>query len=190
MLSQRPDTWKKLQKEVSALDGKLPTYEQVKDMKYLKSVLLETLRLYPVVPMNSREAINDTVLPRGGGPDGLSPLFVAKGYAVGWNLYAMHRRKDYYGEDADEFRAERWLDDEDGKGLRTGWEYLPFNGGPRICLGQQFALIEASYTTIRLCQTFSGIESRDEDGKWVEHLTLTCVNHGGAKVSLTPAPQG
>jgi len=48
----------------------------------------------------------------------------------------MHRRKDYFGEDAEDFRPERWLDDpETGKkGLRPGWEFLPFNGGPRICL--------------------------------------------------------
>ena len=43
----------------------------------------------------------------------------------------MHRRKDYYGEDADEFKPERW------EKLRPGWEYLPFNGGPRICLGRE-----------------------------------------------------
>ncbi len=49
----------------------------------------------------------------------------------------MHRRKDFYGEDAEEFRPERWIDGEEGKGLRVGWEYLPFNGGPRICIGRE-----------------------------------------------------
>lgn len=81
------------------------------------------------------------------------------------------------------YRPERWLGE---KGLRPGWEYLPFNGGPRICIGQQFALTEASYTTIRLCQEFSHIESRDPD-PWREWLTLTCVGAGGCKVVLTPS---
>lgn len=136
--------------------------------------------------MNSREAQADTVLPRGGGKDGTAPLFIKKGAVVAWNLYAMHRRKDLFGEDAEEFRPERWLDEGGRKGLRVSWGYLPFNGGPRICLGQQFALMEASYTTVRLCQAFCGIKSRDVDGIWRENLTLTCVNLNGAKVSLQP----
>ena len=113
----------------------------------------------------------------------------------------MHRRKDFYGEDAEEFKPERW------ETLRPGWEYLPFNGGPRICIGrmkspsfsitrvkkrmlilqtEQFALMEASYTTIRLMQEFKQIESRD-DRPWTEWLTLTCAIRQGTLVGLTPA---
>ena len=150
------------------------------------------------MPGNSREAVADTVLPLGGGPDGKSPMFIPKGRVVAWSVYSMHRRKDYYGEDAEEFKPERW------ETLRPGWEYLPFNGGPRICIGrmwllksdrswsradygtEQFALTEASYTTIRLMQEFKSIESRDS-GPWVEFLTLTCTGLNGAKVALTPA---
>lgn len=187
MLGKRADLWNKLQAEVAQLDGALPTFEQLKELKYLKAVLNESLRLHPVVPLNSREATEDTILPVGGGPDGRAPIFIPKGNIMAWNLYAMHRRKDYYGEDADDFRPERWLDNpETGKkGLRPGWEYLPFNGGARICLGQQFALTEASYTTVRLCQTFSNIESCDPE-PWIEMLTLTAVSRNGAKVALTP----
>ena len=185
-MSKRPEIWKKLQAEVAALGGEIPDYEQLRNMKYLKAILNESLRLYPVVPANSREAFEDTVLPLGGGRDGSAPLFVKKGDLMLWSVYTMHRRKDFYGEDAEDFRPERWLDDPASgrKGLRPGWEYLPFNGGARICLGQQFALTEASYTTVRLCQAFSGIESRDPE-PWREQLTLTCVNFGGAKVALT-----
>ena len=187
ILSKRPDIWEKLQAEVATLNGEAPTFEQIKNMKYLKALLNESLRLHPVVPANSREAYEDTVLPLGGGPDGSAPLFVPKGGVVAWSVYTMHRRKDYYGEDAEDFKPERWIDDSatGRKGLRPGWEYLPFNGGARICLGQQFALNEASYTTVRLCQAFSGIESRDSE-VWTESLTLTCVNLHGAKVGLTP----
>ncbi|KAK0250387.1 hypothetical protein LTS09_014539 [Friedmanniomyces endolithicus] len=186
MLSKRDDVWNRLQAEVSTLHGEQPSFDQLKDMKYLKAFLNETQRLYPVVPVNSRQAVEDTILPLGGGKDGLAPVFVPKGWTAAWSVWAMHRRKDFFGEDANEFRPERWLDDpETGKkGLRPGWEFLPFNGGPRICLGQQFAINEASYTTVRLCQAFEKIESRDP-GPWVEALTLTAVNLNGAKVVLT-----
>ncbi|PNS15064.1 hypothetical protein CAC42_2293 [Sphaceloma murrayae] len=182
ILSTRPDIYANLRKEVDQLNGEKPSFEAMKDMKYLKALLNESLRLHPVVPLNSREAVNDTWLPKGGGPDGESPLFVPKGRVVTFSVYSMHRRKDYFGEDAEEFRPERWLGE---KGLRPGWEYLPFNGGPRICLGQSFALTEASYTTVRLMQTFKAIESRDPE-PWREFLTLTCVGAGGCKVALTP----
>ena len=190
VLSRRPDIWKKLQSEIATLDGEIPDFEGLKNLKYLKALLNESLRLHPVVPGNSREAFEDTVLPLGGGPDARAPLFIKKGSVVGWNVYVMHRRKDFYGEDAEDFKPERWLDDlsTGKKGLRPGWEYLPFNGGARICLGQQFALTEASYTTVRLCQAFSGIEARDLM-PWTEGLTLTCVNKHGAKVALTAAAE-
>jgi cytochrome P450 len=188
LLSKHPAAWSALQTEIATLDNAHPTFEQLKDLKYLRALLNETLRLYPVVPQNSREAQEDTVLPLGGGADGKAPLFVAKGQVVGWSVYTMQRRPEYYGTDAEEFRPERWLDDAatGAKGLRPGWEYLPFNGGARICLGQQFALTEASYTTVRLCQAFAGIASADATDVWREKFTLTCVNLEGAKVVLTP----
>jgi cytochrome P450 len=76
---------------------------------------------------------------------------VHKGEEVNYSVYVMQRRKDIWGADADEFNPERWAS------RRTGWEYLPFNGGPRICLGQQFALTEAGYVTVRLVQLFDEI---------------------------------
>lgn len=133
-----------------------------------------------MVPFNNRCAIRDTVLPAGGGPDGKSPLFIKAGQIVFYTVFALHRRKDIYGEDADEFRPERW------ETLRPVWEYLPFNGGRRICLGQQYALTEASYVTARLLQEFAKIEARDP-GPWFENLSLTLASNNGVKVALTPA---
>jgi len=182
-LAKRPDIIAKLKQEVDeTLNGELPTYEQLKNMKYLKYCMNESLRTHPVVPGNSRIAYKDTVLPVGGGPDGKSPIFVSKGTIVAYWTYSMHRRRDLFGEDAEEFRPERW------EKLRPGWEYLPFNGGPRICLGQSYALLEAGYVTARLLQEFKGVESRDPNGGiWIENLTLTLCSHHGTKISLTPA---
>ena len=141
---------------------------------------LAALRLHPAVPRNERQAARDTVLPIGGGEDGSSPVFVSKGTLVCYNVYALHRRRDIYGPDADEFRPERW---EDGK-LQPRWGYLPFNGGPRVCIGQRYALTEVGYVLVRMAQEFQYLASCDA-GPWEESLTLTLSSRNGTKVALT-----
>lgn len=182
MLAKNPAIWDKLRREVASLQGRPPTYEELRNLKYVQCCMNESLRLHPVVPRNEREALQDTVLPLGGGKDGLSPVFVPKGTLVCYNVYAMHRRTDIYGPDAEEFRPERW---EDGK-LLPRWGYLPFNGGPRICIGQRYALTEVGYVLVRMAQEFRVLESRDP-GPWEESLTLTLSPRNGTKVCLTPA---
>ncbi|EXJ60322.1 hypothetical protein A1O7_04474 [Cladophialophora yegresii CBS 114405] len=133
------------------------TFETLKGCTYLQHVMSETLRLYATVPFNSRRATRDTTIPRGGGPDGNSPLYVKKGMEVNYSCHIMHHREDIWGPDVEEFKPERWMS------RRPGWEFLPFNGGPRICLGQQFALTEAGYVIVRMLQKFDGIETYETD---------------------------
>jgi cytochrome P450 len=130
VLSQNQDVFRKLRqiivKEFGTYDApKNVTFSNLKACSYLQWCLNETLRLYPTVPLNSRRSIVDTTLPRGGGPDGLSPVFVPKGTEVNYSVYATHRNEAFWGKDASEFRPERW------NGRKPGFEYLPFNGGPR-----------------------------------------------------------
>lgn len=131
------------------------------------------------MPANGRWANKNTVLPRGGGPDGLSPVFVPKGGLVNYHVWSMHRSKEIYGEDALEFNPDRW------NKLRMGWDYLPFNGGPRVCVGQSFALTETSYTIVRLVQEFKACQSRD-DRPWREDLNLTLSSFNGTLVAMIP----
>jgi cytochrome P450 len=78
--------------------------------------------------------LKTTVIPRGGGLDGLTTVLIPKGTGIGFSPYHMHRDKDLYGDDANEFRPERW----EGSELKNiGWGYMPFHGGPRICLGSK-----------------------------------------------------
>ncbi|KAL6718937.1 hypothetical protein ACLMJK_003172 [Lecanora helva] len=186
MLSQRPEIFMKLQQEIDSSGIPLtPSFSQLKSLPYLRACLNETQRLYPSAPENDRTAINDTTLPLGGGPDGKSPVFVKKGSTMHWSVFAMHRRKDLFGEDAEEFRPERWIDGPNGeKGLRTSWEYIPFNGGPRTCIGQQFALMEVSYLTVRLVRECAKIEALEKK-QWEERATIVATVNGGVKVRVT-----
>ncbi|KAI0544108.1 cytochrome P450 [Xylaria curta] len=193
LLARHQKVLERLRKEIKdvvglGIDASLPTRGRLKRMPYLNMVLKEVLRLYPSVPVNSRAAIKPTTLPVGGGPDGKDPVFVAKGQAVGYCVYAMHRREDIYGEDAHKFRPERWEGDE----LRNihNYAYLPFNGGPRVCLGMDFAILEASYTVVRLVQAFPQItvprtEPRVEVGDERQNLTLVVSCAEGCVVSMS-----
>ncbi|THY26119.1 putative P450 monooxygenase [Aureobasidium pullulans] len=185
VLSHRPDIVARLRKEIASdlPPQKRPTFEELKSLTYLSAVFKESLRLHPVIPLNTREATVPTTLPKGGGLDGTQPVFVAKGQPVIYSSYAMQRDKNVFGDDAEEFHPERWLDTDEGKGIRPGFSYMPFNAGPRICLGQQLALMEASYVTVRLLQEFESIEARD-NRPWTEEIGVTCVNKYGAKVAL------
>ncbi|KFA64759.1 hypothetical protein S40285_01396 [Stachybotrys chlorohalonatus IBT 40285] len=179
-LARRPDVVSRLRAEVLQRFGDdQPTWEGLKDMKYLNHVLKEALRLWPPVAANFRAANKDVVLPRGGGPDGKSPLFVPRGTGCRWSTWSMHRRRDLYGEDAEEFRPERW------DTLRPSWEYLPFSGGPRICIGQQFAWTVMSYVLARLFQTFKGLEARDDRPMEIK-LGVTTSLPNGCWVGLSP----
>ncbi|EED16091.1 cytochrome P450 alkane hydroxylase, putative [Talaromyces stipitatus ATCC 10500] len=187
-LARHPRIWQRLREEILA---KFPptesaesiTIARLREVKYLKYFLNETLRLLPPVPVNGRFAKHDTTIPVGGGPDGKSPVFVPKGVEVLYQVTLMHRRKDLWGEDAEEFRPERW--EENG---RHGWEYLPFNGGPRICLGQQYALTEASYVLVRLLQRFDHVvNEQPEITRPAMKFSLTASHAYGVKVGLYAA---
>ncbi|KAL9039837.1 MAG: hypothetical protein Q9180_002292 [Flavoplaca navasiana] len=141
LLVRHPKVLVKLREEISStIKGSTKiTRSVLRSMTYLQNVLKETLRLYPSVPVNSRTAIRSTMLPVGGGPDLKSPVFVAKGEGIAYSVYSMHRRPDFYGMDAELFRPERWEEDlpMNKDPINAKWGYLPFNGGPRMCLGRR-----------------------------------------------------
>jgi cytochrome P450 len=162
-LSIEPRITAKLRQEIIDTVGyeRTPTYQDLKDMKYLQNIVNETLRLYPIVPYNIRVALTDTTLPTGGGKNGQQKIGILKGTQIAYSPLVMQRRKDLYplpetGFPAvDQFVPERWEN-----WTPRSWTYIPFNGGPRICIGQQFALTEMGYTLVRLFQCFQTVENR------------------------------
>ena len=162
--------------------GNLPTVGEIKSMKLLENVLHESLRLYPSVPINIREAVKDTELPRGGGLNNQSPIFIRKGQAVGYSLYSMHRLERFWGADNETFRPSRW-EEASIKDCRKA--YAPFNAGPRLCPGQEFALLEAGYTVVRILQTFDYMKELENEPKEFKHsITLVVAPQNGCKVRL------
>lgn len=161
------------------------TFEGLKGCSYLQHVMNETLRLHSIVPFNSRCAVRDTTLPTGGGPDGTAPVFIPKGTEVNFSTHVLQRRQDLWGPDADEFVPERW------EKRRPGWTYAPFNGGPRICIGQQFALTEAGYVIARMLQRFDSIKGVDVDlTRDYHNFTVVCApgpKHDAVKARLRVA---
>lgn len=135
------------------------------------------------MPTNARYATKGTSLPCGGGTDGQSTVYIKKGRAVLYNVHMLHRREDVWGKDAGGFKPERW------EARRSGWEYLPFNGGPRICIGQQFALTEAGYVLVRLLQRFDGLEEVNADQRIRWGLALVSAPGDSVTVRLHEASQ-
>ena len=137
-LSAHPSVYAKLRQEILSKLGlrKAPSYEDVKNMRYLQHCISETLRLYPSVPFNLRLALKHTTLPRGGGPDGQSPIGVLKDTCIGYSPLFLQRDPAQYPPESPsfppvlEFAPERW-----DLWAPKPWQYIPFNGGPRICIG-------------------------------------------------------
>lgn len=152
-----------------------PSYIDLKEMKYLTAVINEAMRIYPVVPFNVRHSLKNTTLPRGGGPDGRDPIGVRAGTRIIYSTMFMQRRPDLYPPppnllspqsssdekstyyDPSKFHPERWTS---GWTPRP-WQFIPFNGGPRICIGQQFAMVEMGYTIVRILQEYERIIPAD-----------------------------
>ncbi|ORZ09065.1 cytochrome P450 [Lobosporangium transversale] len=157
-----PELVQKLVKETEeVLKGEKPTYESTKQQKYAEACFNEALRLYPSVSRNSRICIEDDVLPGG--------LKVYKGERVAWNLYAMGRATHIWGPDAKEYKPERWM-----KGSKpSSTKFISFHSGPRTCLGQQFATIEAVTLMSMLIQRFTfELVNPDLEPAYLPSLTL------------------
>lgn len=131
-LINHPEVEDKVRREVIEVCGvRGPVYEDMNRLPYLQAVINEALRLYPSVPLVAKQAAQDDTWPDG--------TFIREGTLVAYNMYAMGRDRSIWGEDAEIFRPERWLEQKDAPG---NYRYPVFNGGPRECLGRRLAQVE------------------------------------------------
>ncbi|MEZ4672350.1 MAG: cytochrome P450 [Anaerolineae bacterium] len=132
LLSQHPQVVARLKEEVDTVLGERPaTMADLAHLPYTEMVMKEALRLYPPAPSVGREPIEDVQV---GG------YTIPKGAIVNISIYAMHRNPAYF-PDAETFDPERFSPEREKAIPR--FAYLPFGAGPRICIGNSFAQMEA-----------------------------------------------
>ncbi|KAI9071941.1 hypothetical protein K1719_046086 [Acacia pycnantha] len=179
LLRKHPNVEKEIIKEIKEKsDG--PVYDEVKDMVYTHAALCESMRLYPPVPVDTKEAAKDDVLPDG--------TFVKKGTRVAYHVYAMGRSEKLWGSDWREFRPERWLkvaegpDDTEG----TKWKFVQmdpftypvFQAGPRVCLGKEMAFLQMKRIVGGVLRRFKvvPVAAEAEEPVYIAHLTSLMKN--------------
>ncbi|KAI7910832.1 cytochrome P450 52A2 [Pyricularia oryzae] len=167
-LVKRPDLMADLRREIEntvgiGRDAPRPTHDDLRSMRLVKNTLNETLRLYPTVSLNLRTAFRDTSLPRGNDHDGNKPVGLAEGTPVIFSSHILQLSPETYEQSPpgtspphvfDPYRWEEWKP--------KPWTYIPFGGGPRIYIGQEFALAEIAFLLVRLLQNYSRLEMRCE----------------------------
>jgi len=146
LLAQHDHVRRKIMEEVDPIlgDSGVPDYETLKSMEYLDAVVSESLRLYPSVPKDFHTCTVQDTLPTG--------HVVDNGSAVFYAAYCMGRSRDLWGDDACEFRPERFI--EDPKQKSNTFKFTAFQGGPRTCLGQNMAYLEEKTLLAMMFQRF------------------------------------
>ena len=174
MLNKHPEVERKVIAEIDEVIGQNEVvFEHTKKLPYLHAVFSEVVRLWPSVPKDSKYALADDVL-----PDGTQ---IKAGDWVLYVPYVMGRRTELWGPDAREFKPERWL----AAGFKPSpFKFISFNAGPRTCLGQHMAFLEAK---VALAMIYQKVRLRLVPGHPViPENSLTLPTRHGIKVTIEP----
>ena len=143
LLSQYPDVERRLHAELDdVLGGNLPTVEHLPNLQYTHMVIEEALRLYPPVLGFGRKAIGEDVL---GG------YYVPANTNIWLSPYVTHRHPDFW-ENPEVFDPERFSPERSAN--RPHFAHFPFGGGPRLCMGSNFAMMEAQLILATIAQCY------------------------------------
>lgn len=130
---------------------------------FILAVFYESLRLYPPIPFDMKQAQDDTTLPDG--------TFIPKDSVALWCTWAMNRSVKTWGEDAHIFRPDRWLEGGRIKQRSTG-DFPVFQGGARLCLGKKMAELIAVQVIVALTRSFTFEQAFEGAKTSPTHLTL------------------
>jgi cytochrome P450 len=143
LLSQHAAARQRLEEEIdNVLGGRPPEFADLANLPYTRMVVDESMRLYPPAWGFSRQALND---------DTLGGFHLPRGWLAFVVPYVLHRLPEYW-KDPDAFEPERFSPERSAD--RPKFVYVPFGAGPRQCIGNQFALIEAQLSVATLTQRY------------------------------------
>ncbi|PHN05957.1 cytochrome P450 [Flavilitoribacter nigricans] len=143
LLGRHPEAVDKLRTEIgSVLGKKAPGFDTLPQLEYVNSVLQEVMRLYPPAWILDRIPIED---------DEFEGLSLPKGRIIGLYIYGIHHDPQYWPE-PEKFDPDRFT--KDATRQRPSFAYLPFGGGPRLCIGANFAMMEMQMMLVRILQHF------------------------------------
>ncbi|XP_059306293.1 cytochrome P450 704C1-like [Lycium ferocissimum] len=148
------------------------TDDALDKMQYFHASLTETLRLYPAIPVDGKLCLSDDTLPDG--------FRIMKGHAIAYQPWAMGRMKSLWGDDAEDFRPERWFDENGCFRQESPFKFTAFQAGPRICLGKEFAYRQMKIFSAVLLGTFR-FKLSDEERRVKYRTMLTLHIDGGEK---------
>ncbi|GLJ50367.1 hypothetical protein SUGI_1073260 [Cryptomeria japonica] len=145
--------------------SELLTYDVLNNnMHYLHAAITETLRLYPAVPLDGKTAVNNDILPDG--------TIIKKGNVINYVPYAMGRMQRLWGNDALEFKPERWLNEDGIFQPQSPFKFTAFQAGPRICLGKESAYLQMKIAAALLLRFFTFEMVKFNRAKYRLALTL------------------
>lgn len=173
LLDQHPDIAAELHTELDfVLNGRLPTVNDLPQLPLLRQIVDETLRLYPPSWLISRAAAEDDMI--GGQP-------IAAGTLIIISPYVLHRHPQFWPQ-PEQFWPQRFAEGH-GNG-RSRFAYIPFGAGPRLCIGNHFALMEMQLIVATLAQRF---HLRGHGKRSVRPTTLVTIRpRSGLPMQITP----
>ena len=142
LLAQHKDILKKVETEVAQVSSTTnDALQSISSLTYLTSCINESLRLYPPAWITDRVAIEDVQL---------QEFFIKKGTMIGLSIYELHRNAAYW-ENPNQFIPERFVENPE---LLKADSYMPFGAGPRLCIGNNFAMFEMILTVFEIIKRF------------------------------------